>query len=344
MNEPELEIFYEGMEAFKRGEYESAAELFGRSLRLRAHAKTYFMLYECCMKLGIADKAFECIEKSYRENCRGDKISYEYAKMLLWYKKDSDGALKILGDIIKRNPDYKKAQALDYIIRLQRQGICRDLSAVFLEDFKAVSEKGERYIYIAFGADGNGREAVLDVRITNEPAGAAYDGILESMKNRDAMGISIVCHGCPCVISEAAKRYFPGAVCLIPPGKIMRNVCGTVRCKDRKSIREDIEKILLSPTPEEADKCLENFAERWVGTYPNIINVSGLDGGEIAALFCFSRKMRMKLLSFSAAGKCRDIMERYFKSYRICSDDDITGIVYKGILGAVGSADLLSEN
>lgn len=121
MDDSDLILYYKGREEFDKGNYEGAIEQFKSSIGVRSHAGAYIMLYKCYIILGAAEEAFYNAENAFKENPKGDMIGYEYAKMLMEYRGDREGACEILRQIIVRNPTYKKAAVLlDEILNEQK--------------------------------------------------------------------------------------------------------------------------------------------------------------------------------------------------------------------------------
>lgn len=92
-------------------EYQNAIKNFLISLKLQVHYKTYEKLYECCNDINQIDLAGYFIRLAYEANSKNDKVSFIYATVLI-EEHDLDLAKKILLEILKRNPSYKKAKIL----------------------------------------------------------------------------------------------------------------------------------------------------------------------------------------------------------------------------------------
>ena len=79
---------------------------------LERHFKTFERLYECYCKLDQLDLAHFFLELAYEENTNNDKVAFLYSLCMIEENR-KDKAKEILLNIIKRNPDYKKAK-LEY--------------------------------------------------------------------------------------------------------------------------------------------------------------------------------------------------------------------------------------
>lgn len=79
---------------------------------LERHFKTFERLYECYCKLDQLDLAHYFLELAYEENTNNDKVAFLYSLCMIEENR-KDKAKEILLNIIKRNPDYKKAK-LEY--------------------------------------------------------------------------------------------------------------------------------------------------------------------------------------------------------------------------------------
>lgn len=110
-----IDFYYKGIEEFSNGNYLSAIEYFKISDSLESHYKTYEMLFQCWKAISNMNKAYDCIKKAYVLNSANDKVAYEYAEISVQFG-DKESAQKVLTEILKRNPTYKKAkQLLDLI-------------------------------------------------------------------------------------------------------------------------------------------------------------------------------------------------------------------------------------
>lgn len=107
MSNGAYESYLAGCECLKNGDYASAIRFFSDSCELEPHFKSFECLYRCYLETNEPDKAFECISAAYRLNGRNDKTAFEYARMLINYKRDCEAARKVFGEILSRNPSFK---------------------------------------------------------------------------------------------------------------------------------------------------------------------------------------------------------------------------------------------
>ena len=112
-----IDYYFRGTEEYERQCYAEAVKYFELSNQIEEHFKTYEMLFCCRKELSDNVKAFACIEKAYQLNPGNDKTAFEYAGMLA-ASGDHGSARKVLADIIRRNPDYKKAAVLADSLKL----------------------------------------------------------------------------------------------------------------------------------------------------------------------------------------------------------------------------------
>ena len=110
-----IDFYYKGIEEFNKKNYLSAIEYFKISGSLENHYKTYEMLFQCWKAVSNMNEAYDYIKKAYVLNSANDKVAYEYAETSVQFG-DKESAQKVLTEILKRNPTYKKAkQLLDLI-------------------------------------------------------------------------------------------------------------------------------------------------------------------------------------------------------------------------------------
>lgn len=103
-----LNYYYQGVEAFKQRDYNTALKLLLISDELEPHFKTCHVIFKCYMSISKINDARNYIEKSYKLNPKNDKVAYEYADLLLKLN-EKETAVELLKDIIQRNPSYKSA-------------------------------------------------------------------------------------------------------------------------------------------------------------------------------------------------------------------------------------------
>lgn len=98
-----------GEESVQKNDIDTAIKYYLKSVRTNRHFKTYERLYECYRKVGQPDLADYFLELAYEENPNNDQGAYLYALSLIRNRQE-DRAKEILLRIIRRNPDYKKAE------------------------------------------------------------------------------------------------------------------------------------------------------------------------------------------------------------------------------------------
>lgn len=100
-----------GMRCLEGKDYFKALHYFERSLELDVHGKTYARIYECHKKLGNHLLGRKSIEEAYKLSPNNDKISMQYIREL-YEEGNTESALTLLKDILKRNPIYGPAKKL----------------------------------------------------------------------------------------------------------------------------------------------------------------------------------------------------------------------------------------
>ena len=103
-----IDYYYQGVEAFNQGNYNTALKLLLISDELEPHFKTCHIIFKCYMSISKMKEARIFIEKSYKLNPKNDKVAFEYADLLLKLN-EKELAIELLKDIIQRNPSYKSA-------------------------------------------------------------------------------------------------------------------------------------------------------------------------------------------------------------------------------------------
>ena len=76
-------LYYDGWEAYLKGDYEKAYDLLLKSVDLREHAKTYERLSSVLAALGKPDEAFVYVEKAHKMNPKNKESATHYAQALV---------------------------------------------------------------------------------------------------------------------------------------------------------------------------------------------------------------------------------------------------------------------
>lgn len=100
-----------GVDYLTKKEYHNAIKCFLVSLKTGTHYKTYERLYECYNGLNQKDRASYYLALAYKTNSKSDKVSFEYAKILV-DENELRKAKELLLEILKRNSSYKQAKIL----------------------------------------------------------------------------------------------------------------------------------------------------------------------------------------------------------------------------------------
>lgn len=100
-----------GVDYLTKKKYYNAIKYFLASLKIGIHYKTYERLYECYKSINQKDRASYYLALAYKTNPKSDKVSFEYAKILI-DENELNKAKELLLEILKRNPSYKQAKIL----------------------------------------------------------------------------------------------------------------------------------------------------------------------------------------------------------------------------------------
>ena len=104
-------LYQEGLEEFEKGEFAAALECFIKSNKFNEHSRTYARIYESLIKLDRNSEAKPYIKQAYLENPRHDKVTIQYAEVLI-----EDGEVQLARDILEkllnRNSSYNPAKRL----------------------------------------------------------------------------------------------------------------------------------------------------------------------------------------------------------------------------------------
>lgn len=142
-----------------------------------------------------------------------------------------------------------------------------DALVVKVKDQGRVSNKA---IYLAIGINVSGLKEVLGMWASETEGAKFWLSIITELKNRGLKDIFIACVDGLKGFPEAIETAFPKTqvqLCLV---HLMRNSLAYVSYKDRKAVALDLKAVYNSPTSEEAEAHLEEFASKWDARYPLI--------------------------------------------------------------------------
>lgn len=106
--EPALTLYYDAKELVEQDECAEALLLLEQSAALKAHFKTFELMYVCATNLGKKELALSNIKNAHSLNPKNEKSAVFLAEALI-LNGDIAEAVKILENVISTNPKYGPA-------------------------------------------------------------------------------------------------------------------------------------------------------------------------------------------------------------------------------------------
>jgi putative transposase len=125
-------------------------------------------------------------------------------------------------------------------------------------------------VYLAIGINMSGSKEVLGMWIAQTEGAKFWMQIVTELRNRGLQDILIVCVDGLKGLPEAIEAVFPKTQVQLCIVHLVRHSLKYVGWKQRKEVGEDLKKIYQASTEQEAEKALDEFAEKWDSKFPTI--------------------------------------------------------------------------
>jgi putative transposase len=147
-------------------------------------------------------------------------------------------------------------------------------------------------IYLAFGVNLQGRKEVLGIWAAESEGAKFWMQVVTELKTRGVQDIFIACVDGLKGFPEAIEAIYPETqvqLCLV---HLVRHSLFYVSHRDRKDVANDLKLIYQAATLEEADRQLDEFADKWNATYPIIVKSWRSNWTRIIPMFSFAPEIR----------------------------------------------------
>jgi putative transposase len=127
-----------------------------------------------------------------------------------------------------------------------------------------------RAVYVAIGIDMEGRKDVLGLWTSANEGAKFWLQVLTELKNRGVQDIFIACVDGLKGFPQAIETAYPKTTVQLCIVHMVRGSLSYVGWKERKAVAADLKNIYRASTVEEAERQLEEFAQKWDRRYPSI--------------------------------------------------------------------------
>jgi len=120
-----------------------------------------------------------------------------------------------------------------------------------------------RAVYVAIGIDMEGRKDVLGLWTSANEGAKFWLQVLTELKNRGVQDIFIACVDGLKGFPQAIETAYPKTTVQLCIVHMVRGSLSYVGWKERKAVAADLKNIYRASTVEEAERQLEEFAQKW---------------------------------------------------------------------------------
>ena len=122
-------------------------------------------------------------------------------------------------------------------------------------------------------------------------------------------------------LPEAIQTVYPRTQVQLCIVHRVRNALNYVAYMDRKAVAADLKRICRAATLAEAERALEDFAERWDGKYPSISQVWLRHWENLITIFDYPEQIRRVIYTTNAIESLNSVIRKAIKNRRIFSSD-----------------------
>lgn len=154
--------------------------------------------------------------------------------------------------------------------------------------------------YVVLGINEDGYKEVMTIEIGENESSKYWLSVLNSLKNRGAKDILILCSDGLTGLKEAVQTAFPDTEhqrCII---HMVRNTLKYVAHKDMKAFAKDLKTIYAAPDEKSARDRLEDVTDKWEPQYPNAMKRWDENWDVITPIFKFSAEVRKAFYTTNA--------------------------------------------
>jgi transposase-like protein len=178
-----------------------------------------------------------------------------------------------------------------------------------------------KVIYLALGINLEGQKELLGLWLAENEGAKFWMAILTELQIRGIKDIFIACVDGLTGFSEAIETVFSKTTVQLCMVHLMRNSLNYVSWKDRKAVAQDLKAIYRSVTAEEAERALEEFAQKWDEKYPTISPSWRKNWERIIPLFAYPDEIRRVIYTTNAIESLGSVIRKAIRNRKIFPND-----------------------
>lgn len=169
-------------------------------------------------------------------------------------------------------------------------------------------------VYVVMGINLEGKKEILGLWMSPKEGAKFWLGVLTDLKNRGLEDIFIACVDGLTGFPEAIATVFPKTQVQLCIVHLIRNSLKYVSWKHRKAVAADLKPIYRAATVEEAEMALEEFAQKWDGTYPAVSQIWLRHWENIIPLFNYPDEIRRVMYTTNAIESLNRSLRKVLKT------------------------------
>lgn len=179
----------------------------------------------------------------------------------------------------------------------------------------------KKTVHVALGVNLEGQKEVLGLWVAETEGAKFWLSVLTELQNRGLKDIFIACVDGLTGFPEAIQTVYPRTQVQLCIVHMVRNALNYVAYKDRKAVAADLKRIYRAATLAEAERALEDFAERWDGKYPSISQMWLRHWENLITIFDYPEEIRRVIYTTNAIASLNSVIRKAIKNRRIFPSD-----------------------
>ena len=192
-----------------------------------------------------------------------------------------------------------------------------------------------RAVYVAIGINLEGGKEVLGLWTSANEGAKFWLQVLTELSNRGVKDIFIACVDGLKGFPQAIETVFPKTTVQLCIVHMVRGSLSYVGWKERKLVAADLKNIYRAATVEEAERQLEEFAQKWDRRYPSISAMWRRNWQGIIPFFQFPPEVRKIIYTTNAIESLNMTLRKIIKNRgHFPSDESATKLIYLALRNA----------
>ncbi len=190
----------------------------------------------------------------------------------------------------------------------------------------------KKAIYLALGISEDGQKDLLGLWISENEGSKFWLGVLTELQNRGLKDVFIFAVDGLSGFPEAIAAAYPKAKVQLCIVHMVRNSLRFVPDKDMREVARDLKAIYNSAKLSEAEKALNEFAEKWAEKYPHIEKSWRRNWENLITIFDYPFEIRKIFYTTNAIESLNSVIRKAIRNRKIFpSDQSALKVVYLAV-------------